>query len=516
MKHKNYFYKIIVGIFSAMVLSTSHAQTNVFDDVIATSPDHNYLEAALVQQGLDVVLQTTQGVTVFAPTDEAFTNIATALGTDINGLLALPNLTDILTYHVLSSVVPSSAVTNGLIAQPLSTTNTVKMTVTSSGEVFVNQAQVTSIDLTADNGVVHVTNGVILPNETVVDVAIDNGFNALTSAVVFAEVMPALTNPLSNYTVFAPTDQAFEDLASWLEVPLEDLFTPEFTNPSFLADVLYYHVLASPVLAAELSNGAIVAPLSSTNDLKVTVKSSGDAFINQALITSTDIASDNGVVHVIDGVLVNFETVIDVAIDNGFTTLATAIVAAELMPALTDPYSEFTVFAPTNNAFDELASALNTDLSGILALPNLADVLLYHVVDGYVTSGDLSNGPVSTLNGTDVTVDLSSGVMINNSNVTNPDIDADNGIVHVIDAVLLPTTSNLSEEERVKIDVYPNPAREKLYIASESQVDFYITDLHGNILKKGTTGPQPIAVSDLSNGAYLVRTSGQVFKFMKN
>ena len=516
MKHKNYFYQIVVGIFSAMVLSTSHAQTNVFDDVIATSPDHNYLEAALVQQGLDVALQTTPNITVFAPTDQAFTDIATALGTDINGLLALPNLTDILTYHVLGSVVPSTAVTNGLIAQPLSTTNTVKLTVTSGGEVFINQAQVTAVDLTADNGVVHVTNGVILPNETVVDVAIDNGFNALASAVVFAEVMPSLTNPLANYTVFAPTDQAFEDLASWVGVSLEDLLTPEVTPPGFLADILFYHVLGAPVLAAELSNGAIVAPLSTTNDLKVTVKSSGDAFVNQAQITSTDIASDNGVVHVIDGVLINFETVVDVAIDNGFTTLASAVITAELLPALTDPYNEFTVFAPTNDAFDALAVALNTDLNGILALPNLAEVLLYHVVDGFVASEDLSNGPVTTLSGTEVSVDLTSGVMINNSNVTTPDVFADNGIVHIIDAVLLPPTTNVNEIESIAIDVYPNPATDNLYISSESEVDFYITDLKGNVLKRGTTGTQVVSVSDLSSGAYLVRAAGQVHKFMKN
>jgi uncharacterized surface protein with fasciclin (FAS1) repeats len=101
MKHRNSFYKIALGIFSAMTLTFSHAQTNVFDDVIATSPDHNYLEAALVQQGLDIALQTTPNITVFAPTDQAFLDIATALGTDINGLLALPNLTDILAYHVL-------------------------------------------------------------------------------------------------------------------------------------------------------------------------------------------------------------------------------------------------------------------------------------------------------------------------------------------------------------------------------------------------------------------------------
>ena len=89
--------KSILGAFAILAATSVTAQTNVFDDVIATSPDHNYLEAALVQEGLDAALIQNPSVTVFAPTDAAFEALAAALGTDINGLLALPNLTDILT-----------------------------------------------------------------------------------------------------------------------------------------------------------------------------------------------------------------------------------------------------------------------------------------------------------------------------------------------------------------------------------------------------------------------------------
>ena len=367
--------KSTLGVVAFFAISSINAQTNVFDDVIATSPDHNYLEAALVQEGLDVALQTSPELTVFAPTDQAFTDIATALGTDINGLLELPNLSDILTYHVLGAVVPSSAVTNGLIAEPLSTTNTLKLTVTGNGEVYVNQAKVSAVDLTTDNGVVHVLDGVVLPNETVVDVAIDNGFSSL----------------------------------------------------------------------------------------------------------------------------------------------ATAVITAELMPALTDPYNLFTVFAPTNDAFDNLAAALGTDINGLLALPNLADILLYHVVGGAVLSTDLTNGNVPTLNGADITVDLSSGVMINDAMVTTADVEADNGVVHIIDKVLLPGAG--ISEESIEISIYPNPATEKLFIESSADVDFYITDLSGSVVKRGTTGMSEISISNLKSGAYLIHTSGsqngQVYRFIK-
>ena len=510
-------FKNTLGAIAIFATSSVYAQTNVFDDVIATSPDHNYLEAALVQEGLDVALQTSPELTVFAPTDQAFTDIATALGTDINGLLELPNLADILTYHVLGAVVPSSAVTNGLIAQPLSATNTLKLTVNSAAEVYVNQAKVTAVDLSTDNGVVHVIDGVVLPVETVVDVAIDNGFNALASAVIASELMPVLTNPLATYTVFAPTDQAFQNLADLVGVPLSQLFDPTVIPTSSLQAVLGTHVLGSIVPAAAVTNGAIVDNIVGINTLKLTVKGSGEVFVNQAQVTTVDVNSDNGVVHIINSVLLPDETVVDVAIDNGFSTLATAVITAELMPALTDPYNGFTVFAPTNEAFDDLATALGTDLNGILALPNLADVLLYHVVGGVVLSTDLMNGNVPTLNGADVTVDLTNGVMINEAMVTGADVLADNGVVHIIDKVLLPGAG--ISEESIEISIYPNPAKDKLYINSTADVDFYITDMTGAVVKRGTTGVKEVSVSDLNSGAYLIHTStsqnGQVYRFIK-
>ena len=117
---------IIYSISGAIFLSAPvFAQTNVFDDVIATSPNHNYLEAALIQEGLDITLKDpTANYTVFAPDDQAFTDLATALNTDIAGLLALPNLSDILLYHVIGSEVLSTDLSNGLIASPLNTANT--------------------------------------------------------------------------------------------------------------------------------------------------------------------------------------------------------------------------------------------------------------------------------------------------------------------------------------------------------------------------------------------------------
>jgi uncharacterized surface protein with fasciclin (FAS1) repeats len=188
---------------SGMLWTTAaNAQTNVFDDVIAVSPNHNLLEAAIVQAGLTSALQDPGATfTVFAPDDQAFTNLASALGTTVNGLLALPNLQDVLLYHVLDFTVPSVALTGAPVAlfiPALSPTNSLKITSTPAGSAFVNQAQITTVDLHTDNGVVHVINKVLLPVQTVLDIAINNGFTTLVDAVVVAQFVPALSDPFSD------------------------------------------------------------------------------------------------------------------------------------------------------------------------------------------------------------------------------------------------------------------------------------------------------------------------------
>lgn len=447
--------------------------------------------------------------TVFAPTNDAFTDLAGELGVTVNDLLALPNLADILTYHVLGTEVASSAITNGDVVAPLSTTNTLKLTVTSMGGVFVNQASVAAADISADNGIVHVLESVVLPNETVVDVALDNGFSTLATAVITAELLPVLTDPFAEYTVFAPTNDAFDNLATALGTDIAGLLAlPNLT------DILTYHVLDGEVAAADINNGDIVAPFSTTNSLKLTKTSTGDVFVNQAQVTAADIASDNGIVHVLDAVVLPIETVVDVALDNGFSSLATAVVTAELLPALTDPLAEYTVFAPTNEAFDNLATALGTDIAGLLALENLSTVLLHHVVSGTVLSTDLVAGTVPTLSGLDVEVDLTNGVMINSSNVTLADVTADNGVVHVVDRVIMPYPLGNNEVESSVIDVYPNPATDFMQLTGASgQGSVTLFDITGKMIfnESNMTLTNAIDVSGLTSGAYIMKIEGEEF-----
>lgn len=495
-------FRKVAGIAAFGLFSISaSAQTNVFDDVIATSPNHSSLEAALIAAGLDDDLQNPSGTfTVFAPDNAAFSALATQLGVTVNDLLALPNLADILKYHVLGSEVPASAVTNGAIVTPLFAGNTLKLTKTAGNAVYVNHTQVNAADLTADNGIVHSINAVLSSSETVVDVAIDNGFTTLTAAVIQEELIPVLSNPFANYTVFAPTNAAFSALATSLGTDIAGLLA----LPN-LDDVLKYHVLGTEVLSSAVTNGAIVSPLSTSNTLKLTKTSTNAVFVNHAQVTTADVQASNGVVHVLDKVVLPVNTVVDVAIDNGFTTLATAVIQEELIPVLSDPFTEFTIFAPTNTAFNNLSTALGTDLAGILNLPNLSDVLTYHAVLGNVNAADLVNGPVATVNGANIIVDLTSGVKINDATVTTADVEADNGVVHVIDKVLLQTFLGIDEASATVIGTYPNPASDVISIVGLNEGKYTILNNQGQIVKAGSLENGQIFVQELSAGSYMIQ-----------
>jgi transforming growth factor-beta-induced protein len=275
-----------------------------------------------------------------------------------------------------------------------------------------------------------------------------------------------------------------------------------------LSDILLYHVLGTEVPSSAVTNGALVQPLNIANTLKMTVTGAGDVFVNQAEVTAVDIMADNGVVHVLDAVVLPIETVADVAIDNGFSTLVTAVVTAELLPALSDPFSEYTVFAPTNQAFSDLATALNTDLNGILALPNLQDILLYHVVGGTVLSTQLTAGPVATLEGSDVIVSLTGGVKINDANVTTADVPADNGVVHVLDKVILESYLGINENNAFSFSLFPNPSNGLVTINGVDNAEVIVSDLTGKtFVNQRVNNNTSLDLNGLSNGTYLVTIS---------
>src|SRR6056297_1053343 len=189
----------------------------------------------------------------------------------------------------------------------------------------------------------------------------------------------------------------------------------------------------------------------------IMVSLEGGVFINDSEVVTADIEATNGVVHVIDKVLVpeDFvleteptETVVEIAVNDGsFTTLVAALQEADLVDTLSGE-GPFTVFAPTDDAFADLLSQLDITAAELLNHPQLTDVLLYHVVSGKVMSTDLSEGlEAPTLKGDNITISLEGGVFINDSEVVIADIEGSNGVIHVIDEVLVPGDFVLETEE---------------------------------------------------------------------
>ena len=209
-------------------------------------------------------------------------------------------------------------------------------------------------------------------------------------------------------------------------------------------------------------------------------------------------------------------TVVDIIVGSDVhTTLAAAVVAADLAGALSGE-GPFTVFAPTDEAFDALPDGLLDDL---LAEPEglLTDILLYHVVGAYALSTDLSDGQeITTLFGQDVLVTINGdGVFINDAQVIIADLEAENGVVHVIDAVLVPSddTTNIIDvidATDLSIDVYPNPAGSIVNISSSEEINHIrVIDVTGRILQdtaaSGTI--QALNISSLQNGLYFLQIS---------
>merc|ERR1711990_536510 len=256
--------------------------------------------------------------------------------------------------------------------------------------------------------------------------------STLVQAVVAGDLVDTLksTGP---FTVFAPTNDAFGKLDSKL---LDTLLKPE--NKAKLAAVLTYHVASGKAAASDLTDGQSIETVQG-NDLTVTINPNG-VFINtESQVVTPDVEATNGIVHIINKVLVppgSDKDIVELAqATDDLSTLVQAVVAGGLVDTLKST-GPFTVFAPTNDAFGKLDAKL---LDALLKPENkekLAAVLTYHVVaNGKVASSDLTDGQqITTVQGENVTVTINTnGVFINtDSQVVTPDVEATNGIVHII------------------------------------------------------------------------------------
>lgn len=284
------------------------------------------------------------------------------------------------------------------------------------------------------------TTGVVMANgskeqkmvsNTIVDVAVNDGrFTTLVAALKAAKLDATLMGE-GPFTVFAPTDAAFAKLpAGTVDALLKDI--PALTK------ILLYHVVAGRVPAADVVK---VSSAETVNGLPVMVKVSGSTVkINDATVLIADIPASNGIIHAVDTVILPPSgDIVDTAISNGsFKTLLAAATAAGLVDTLKSA-GPFTLFAPTDAAFAKLPAGTVEAL--LKDIPKLKAILTYHVVSGRSYAADVVKlSSVPTVQGSPISIGVDMGsVKLNGSaTVIAADILTTNGVIHVIDTVILP------------------------------------------------------------------------------
>jgi transforming growth factor-beta-induced protein len=284
----------------------------------------------------------------------------------------------------------------------------------------------------------------------ILQVAQSSGFTALGAAVTKAGLTDALSDANATLTVFAPTDDAFGALATQLGFASATAMV-DALPASALASILTYHVLPARESAAQLASGAptqtqTLYSFQGTPTTLALNTSSGvvitDADLTTANVTTPDVPASNGVIHVIDKVLVppGVLNIVQMAQANPlFSTLVSAVVSADLQSTLSGA-GPFTVFAPTNDAFAAIASTVAS-----LTTEQLTTVLTYHVLASQVLAADIPFAtPITTVSGQTIVINQGTPPTITDTTTTPAsivatDVRASNGVIHVIDKVLIPT-----------------------------------------------------------------------------
>lgn len=451
------------------------AKDNIVTIAQATPSLSILVDALTMYPELVSALSAEGSYTVFAPTNDAFVALLGVIGQ--NGLDDIPEsvLERVLKYHVISgAALMSSDLSDGQKASTLlSADDKIKVGINGMN-VTINGAMVSTANVEASNGVVHIVDAVLVPAlelsivNTIVEPAYFNkDFSILTAAVVKAELLGTLINKQANFTLFAPNNAAFAKAGI---TSLDNL------SKADLAPILTYHVIDGEVFGNGLpATGSAVTTLG--GDFYLSINNSG-AYINgTSMVTAATLAGgaldyDNGVVHTIDMTLVPAtDNIVGIAVAASqasqgaeFGQLVAALTAVEndgttdALVSILSGEGSFTVFAPTDAAFASLYSlAQVADFAALVdavGIETIAVVLKYHVLGSKVFSSDIPNAlngnanvalsPLAEGNfslNSDLTITDTDGALqlgTVDASIIKADILGTNGVIHVIDQVILP------------------------------------------------------------------------------
>ena len=495
----SYYCTVHSNMIGEFALTETVTLPNIPATAVSTG-EHTSLVAALAHANLVGVLSGDGPYTVFAPTDSAFEEIGLNLS-DYDTDEENETLAKILSYHVAMGSVMSSELEDGmeinsLIQEPIT------VNIFGQGAVVLNgESSVTTADVETSNGIIHIIDKVLIPpsmspdtpsegeicynmdthtvdltktEETcedmwvaAVDIPTTAAATTIHTSLVAAIAKANLTETLKGegpFTVFAPSDAAFTEAG----ISLDDL------DADTLANILTYHVVSGKVMSTNLSNGMMATALN--GGTLVFSISEGNVSVNGANVILANVPVSNGVIHVIDKVMIppageicydpvshtvdvsktadtcdkSWIPSVDIPTTAAATTIHTSLVAALEKANLTMTLrgqGPFTVFAPTDEAFT--AAGINLDdYDTDEKISALADILLMHVVSGKVMSSALTDGMEATaLSGDKLSFMIGDTVSVNDATVTIADVPVSNGVIHVIDKVLMPVKEEESKEE---------------------------------------------------------------------
>jgi len=268
----------------------------------------------------------------------------------------------------------------------------------------------------------------------------DGTFSILVEALIAANLTSTLSGT-GPFTVFAPTNAAFTAALTALSID-----KPALLARTDLPDILKYHVLPGKLMAADLN--AFQTPATVQGGMVIVEKSSAGVTFGGANVSTPDLSCDNGVIHVIDSVVLppSMNIVQTAQATADVSVLVEALVAADLTTTLSGT-GPFTVFAPTNAAFTALLTNLSVTKAELLARSDLPEILKYHVLSGKTMSSDLqaSQSPATVQGSTVAIMKDSAGVTFGAAQVTLADTTCSNGVIHLIDTVVLPPTSSTTD-----------------------------------------------------------------------
>ena len=428
-------------------------ELNIVETAQATA-DLSSLVAAVLEADLATTLSGNGPFTVLAPTNAAFAQFLSDNGWATVADIPDAALEQVLLNHVISGTVMASDLIAGGAGYASTNADGAgmnKMSIfydTSNGVKFNGNSTVTMADVTASNGVVHIVDEVIgLPS--VVDHAVANpSFSNLVAALMAAD--GDLVSVLSGdgpFTVLAPDDMAFSNFLNG--AALGDIPTDA------LSQVLLNHVVGGAISSSDLVGlGSGYTNTSATgagdNALSLYFETmDGVTFNGSSSVTAADVVGTNGIIHAVDAVI-DLPTIATFATSNPALSLLVETLAYADTGMPTVPYIDtvsdsaagpYTVFAPTNDAFGNLLTDLGANALTDIPTGTVDTVLLLHIVGGNIQSSGLPNGDISTAGGGIITADNTAFTLTNTNGTSNiitslVDIQATNGVVHVIDRVI--------------------------------------------------------------------------------